>query len=295
MSDLIRDAPIGQLIRYFTGNRVLRYPEEMPDFVCPASYHRDSKLSMQSEAPSQTPAETPVEEAEKLDLEKAETVRSNFSANIDGTHRIQSNRSQLSKIGSRGALSLSHTQAELEHQFTIASMARQPTQPIEPQKTADGITLVDWYTTDDPLNPQNWSLKKKLFVATQIYLYTLTVYMGSAIYTPSVPGIMERFGVSQNVAGLGLSMFVLAYGLGPLLWSPISEVPVIGRNPPYMITFGLFVILTIPAALVDNFPGLIVLRFLQGFFGSPCLATGGASLQDMFSLCKFPPRRPNFH
>lgn len=55
-----------------------------------------------------------------------------------------------------------------------------------------------------------------------------------------------------------------------------------------MVTFVLFVILIIPAAVVDNFPGLIILRFLQGFFGSPCLATGGASLQDMFSLIKIP-------
>ena len=55
-----------------------------------------------------------------------------------------------------------------------------------------------------------------------------------------------------------------------------------------MITMGIFVILCVPTALVDNFAGLLVLRFLQGFFGSPCLATGGASLQDMFSLIKLP-------
>lgn len=48
-----------------------------------------------------------------------------------------------------------------------------------------------------------------------------------------------------------------------------------------MITFGIFVILCVPTALVNNFAGLLVLRFLQGFFGSPCLATGGASLQDL--------------
>jgi DHA1 family multidrug resistance protein-like MFS transporter len=31
-----------------------------------------------------------------------------------------------------------------------------------------------------------------------------------------------------------------------------------------------------------------VLRFLQGFFGSPCLATGGASIGDLYSLLKLP-------
>lgn len=73
-----------------------------------------------------------------------------------------------------------------------------------------------------------------------------------------------------------------------MVFSPLSEIPGIGRNPPYMITFGIFVLLTVPTALADNFAGLLVLRFLQGFFGSPCLATGGASLQDLYSLIKLP-------
>ena len=63
--------------------------------------------------------------------------------------------------------------------------------------------------------------------------------------------------------------------------SPLSEIPLFGRNVPYITTFGLFVILCVPLALVDNYPGLLVLRFLVGFMGSPCLATGGATMQDM--------------
>lgn len=66
-----------------------------------------------------------------------------------------------------------------------------------------------------------------------------------------------------------------------MLFSPLSEIPIVGRNIPYLITFGLFVILCVPTALVNNFAGLLVLRFLQGFFGSPALATGGASMQDV--------------
>jgi MFS family permease len=44
----------------------------------------------------------------------------------------------------------------------------------------------------------------------------------------------------------------------------------------------------VPSSLVDSFSGLIALRFLQGFFGSPCLATGGATLQDIYSLLNLP-------
>lgn len=112
--------------------------------------------------------------------------------------------------------------------------------------------------------------------------------MGSAIYAPSEPGVIQAFGVTETVASLGLALYVFAYGLGPMLWAPLSEIPSIGRNPPYIGTFAIFVILAVPTALVDNIGGLLFLRFLQGFFGSPCLATGGASLGDMFSLIKLP-------
>ena len=55
-----------------------------------------------------------------------------------------------------------------------------------------------------------------------------------------------------------------------------------------MTTFCLFVIMSIPTPLVKNFAGLLVLRYLQGFFGSPCLANGGATMQDMYSLLYLP-------
>lgn len=56
-----------------------------------------------------------------------------------------------------------------------------------------------------------------------------------------------------------------------------------------MVSFTLFVILCVPLALVENYAGLLVLRFLVGFMGSPCLATGGATMQDM--VCGFPASR----
>lgn len=99
---------------------------------------------------------------------------------------------------------------------------------------------------------------------------------------------MEYFGVAEFKASLGLAMFVLGYGVGPLIFAPMSEIPIVGRNPPYIISFFLFVILSIPTAFVGNLGGLVFLRFLQGFFGSPCLATGAATMQDMYSLLYLP-------
>lgn len=66
-----------------------------------------------------------------------------------------------------------------------------------------------------------------------------------------------------------------------MLFSPLSELPLLGRNIPYIISFGLFVILGVPTALANSYATLMVLRFLTGFMGSPCLATGGATAGDV--------------
>ncbi|OAQ95525.1 MFS general substrate transporter [Purpureocillium lilacinum] len=134
---------------------------------------------------------------------------------------------------------------------------------------------VEWDSEVDPENPQNC-------------IYTFTVYCGSSIYVPSTEQVIEEFGVSEAVASLGLALYVLGYGIGPLLFSPLSEIPSIGRNPIYISTFAVFIVLSVGAAVCENFAGFLVLRFLQGFFGSPCLATGAASLSDMFSVIYIP-------
>jgi DHA1 family multidrug resistance protein-like MFS transporter len=67
-----------------------------------------------------------------------------------------------------------------------------------------------------------------------------------------------------------------------------TAVPAFGRNIPYITTFALFTILAVPLSLVDNLGGLVFLRFLLGFFGSPSLASGGASMQDMYSFLYLP-------
>lgn len=150
------------------------------------------------------------------------------------------------------------------------------------------ITLVTWYSDNDPDNPHNWSFLKKMWIALLLLIYTISVYIGSSVYTASEPDISSMFGVSNEVAALGLSLYVIAYGIGPLLFAPLSEIPAIGRNPPYIYTYIIFVALCVGAALVNNFAGLLVLRFLLGFFGSPCLANAGASFGDFFGPREMP-------
>ncbi|PCG89280.1 Major facilitator superfamily domain, general substrate transporter [Penicillium occitanis (nom. inval.)] len=148
--------------------------------------------------------------------------------------------------------------------------------------------IISWYDEADPENPRNWSMAWRILVNVQVGLYTIAVYMSSSIYTASEVYVSRIYGVSSTVASLGLALYILGYGFGPMFFSPLSEIPSVGRNPPYIATMLIFIVLSVPTALVDNVPGLMVLRFLQGFFGSPCLATGGASITDVSNPLEAP-------
>ncbi len=298
---------MGQIIRFVTKKKYLKYPEEQEDFVCPASYEKRDSIATLVPVPSASdhhahldPALQAAHKDKELELEQAPTVHSPGVDTEQGGKDLD-----LEKTGTprspvnahRPALGLQKTRTNQSSWSAPrrdswvaqpSALEKAESRPIIPQKTADGTILVDWYTTDDPENPQNWSGRRKRFVTFVICCYTFAVYIGSAIYTPSIPGVMQVFNVSLTRASLGLSLYVLGYGVAPMIWSPISELPIAGRNAPYLATFGIFVILIVPTALVDNFAGLLVLRFLLGFFGSPALATGGASMQDMYDFLQLP-------
>lgn len=65
--------------------------------------------------------------------------------------------------------------------------------------------------------------------------------------------------------------------------SPLSEIPQVGRMPIYIITCALFTVLQVPTALATNYGMLMAFRFITGFVGSPILATGGATIADMYA------------
>jgi DHA1 family multidrug resistance protein-like MFS transporter len=268
MSDTIREAPLGQALRFVSRNKLFQYPEEREDFELPTAYITQIN-------------------SEK-DVHRHTNIASTPTTTSSATSPADNDFVGLSVIRIKSRLETvpySNERFEVEQQLALE---RTKTTPIVPVKTSDGILLVDWYTTDDPANPQNWSRGKRALIVILMCLYTWVVYAGAAIYSASVPGVMEHFTVNYTEAVLPLSLYVLAYGVGPLALAPLSEIPIIGRNWVYILTFILFFALSFPTALVNNFAGLLVLRFLQGFFGSPALANAGATFQDMYSLLYLP-------
>ncbi|KAL5378959.1 hypothetical protein DPSP01_008765 [Paraphaeosphaeria sporulosa] len=88
----------------------------------------------------------------------------------------------------------------------------------DPEETDHGVILVDWYTQDDPKNLKNWPGLKKGFVGFILSFYTAAVYAAGLFYATSVGGgLLEHFNVSPVTAFLGLSLFILTYGIGDIV------------------------------------------------------------------------------
>lgn len=71
--------------------------------------------------------------------------------------------------------------------------------------------------------------------------------------------------------------------IGPMVWSPLSELPPVGRSPTYVLTLFVFVFFQFAVIYATNFGMLLAFRFLTGFIGSPALATGAASMGDIWN------------
>lgn len=158
-----------------------------------------------------------------------------------------------------------------------------PSTAVVPEKQNDitrTVTAQDWNGPDDMENPLNWSMWSRVYHTTVPALMGFMVTVGSSLYTPGVPGVMEQFGVSETVALLGLSLYVLGLAFGPVLAAPLSES--LGRRAVYLISLPLAALFTLGAGFSQNFASLVICRFFAAFFGSPTLAVGAGTNADIW-------------
>ena len=99
---------------------------------------------------------------------------------------------------------------------------------------------VRWDGEGDATNPRNFGTAKKWVIVIVVSAGSTCVTCTSSMYTLTYGQITGEFGVSRVVATLGLSVFVMGLGVGPMLLSPLSEF--YGRRPIYMVSFAFFLI-----------------------------------------------------
>lgn len=153
--------------------------------------------------------------------------------------------------------------------------------PRQIVQRSDGtdIELVT-FPPGDPGNPRNWPTWRKWSIVIAIALIDLTVSFVASGFSPASTKFAKDFGVSAEVATLGLSMTVLGFALGPMTLAPLSEY--YGRSPIYILSYGTFLFFLLGTALVKNLGGFLVLRFLSGWFCAVTIANFGGTIADLF-------------
>jgi MFS family permease len=122
---------------------------------------------------------------------------------------------------------------------------------------------------------------QKWFITITVAIATLAVAFVSSAFSGGVRQILEEFQCSQEVVTLGISLFVLGFAIGPLLWAPLSEL--FGRQVLFITTYGFLTAFNAGAAGAKNIQTLLILRFFAGAFGSSPLTNAGGSIADMFA------------
>lgn len=96
---------------------------------------------------------------------------------------------------------------------------------------------------------------------------------------PAAASIAREFGMTSVVESqLTISIFVLAYAIGPLFLGPLSEV--YGRIPVLQLANAFYFAWNLGCGFAQNQDQLIAFRFLAGLGGSAPLAIGGGVLSD---------------
>lgn len=150
-----------------------------------------------------------------------------------------------------------------------------------PGSGTDDDPYVIGFLPVDPRDPQQFPHWRKWMITIINAIATLAIAFVSTAYSGGLSEIMLTFGISTEVAILGISLFVVGFAIGPLLWAPSSEF--FGRQILFVITYIILTLFIIGAACAQNMPTLIVMRFFAGSFGSSPLTNAGGVIADMFS------------
>ena len=185
MTELLRDTVFGHLIRFVTNAKYFQYAEEKEPTLW-KQYLDEKKTGHMAHHGQLGEANTVPDESKLQDSESS-------------SHDTSPSR--------------------LENVRTTNTIG----QKVDQEKGRD-VNIIGWFGDNDPENPLHWSLIKKVLVTAEICLLTFSVYIGSAIYSAGTEGVMMDFHVSRVAATLGLTLFVAGYGLGPMIWAPMSEI-----------------------------------------------------------------------
>lgn len=136
------------------------------------------------------------------------------------------------------------------------------------------------FDDDDIEDPMKWSFARRTYITMCAVLLVVNATFASASPSGCLESIVEYFEVSTEAAGLTITLFLLGYCAGPLIFAPLSEF--YGRRPIFYITFTAYIAFNFLCAFAPNFGSLLVGRFLTGTFVAAPLSNAPGVLADLW-------------
>ncbi|KAL6949773.1 hypothetical protein ACO0QE_000434 [Hanseniaspora vineae] len=137
----------------------------------------------------------------------------------------------------------------------------------------------------EPEDPENIAMHisyvRKCYFTSIVSYTSVVITILSSVWTFAAPIEMARFHVGQEVATLGITLYIVGLGFGPLFLSPISEF--YGRKITFIFSLFFVLVFIIVTTFSPTLAGIFIGRFFSGFFGSAFLSVAGGVVSDIFS------------
>ncbi|KIJ47984.1 hypothetical protein M422DRAFT_163189 [Sphaerobolus stellatus SS14] len=164
--------------------------------------------------------------------------------------------------------------------LSSGSTSTVPVQAVLAESEKEDQFLVT-FGPDDPENPKNWGRAYRWLLYRARELMSRLRTLASSSPVGITQPIEEKFRISDEVSILVVSLFVLGYSFGPILWGPLSEQGLKFR-PVFIIGFVVYTGLQVGDALAPNTAALLIFRFLSGCFAASPLTNSGGLIADIW-------------
>ncbi|EYE91191.1 MFS transporter [Aspergillus ruber CBS 135680] len=213
------------------------------------------------------------EDISSIDDERQHATNGNSNAN-GGNLEKQTTASSLSIFESRAQSAVSRIRSRDPGQTIPFN------HPLSHTKTSTDV-IVDFDGPGDPYRPLNWPFRKKAITTVLYGLTTMGATWASSIFSTGTAQVDAQYGVGSEVGLLGTSLLLFGFGIGPLIWAPLSEV--YGRKPAVLIPYFIAAVFSFGTATAKDIQTIMITRFFTGFFGSAPVTNTGGVLGDIWT------------
>ncbi|TAQ88771.1 hypothetical protein B7494_g2937 [Chlorociboria aeruginascens] len=138
--------------------------------------------------------------------------------------------------------------------------------PVKPPSIEARSKIVQFDSPDDPAAPLNWPISRKIIITVLYGLTTAGSTWASSVYSPAT-AVVGCFNIVR-------------FGVGPLLWAPLSEV--YGRRIAVFAPYFIAAIFCFATATAKDIQTIMITRFFIGFFSSAPVTNTGGVLRDLW-------------